>query len=108
MIEHADIQRVGLKPQAFIRQGWPCAAHPTSAKASSTPAASCPCATACACTAPTGIAARSRPGQIAKTPGTQIFDYKCRLRCSRYGRAGSADEVEISAYLEVAPFTASV
>lgn len=58
----------------------------------------------CSC----GHVGRLTPDQLALAPDTQIYDYKCRLRCSRCGRAGSGDEVEIRVYLEVAPFATRV
>lgn len=55
----------------------------------------------CAC----GHLGRLTPDQLALAPETQIYDYKCCLRCSRCGRAGSADEIEVRVYFEVSPFS---
>lgn len=45
------------------------------------------------------------PAQIAEAPDTQIYDYKCRFRCTRCGRRGDSDEIEIRVYVADAPFT---
>lgn len=58
----------------------------------------------CAC----GHHGQLSPSLIAQAPCKQIFDYKCRLRCSQCGQAGSADQVEVRVYLEVAPFAIAV
>lgn len=55
-----------------------------------------------------GHVGRLTPDQIALVPDTQIYDYKCRLRCSRCGRPGASDEVEVRNFIENAPFTTPV
>jgi hypothetical protein len=55
-----------------------------------------------------GHVGRLTPDQIALAPDTQIFDYKCRLRCSRCGRLGASDQVEVRNFIENAPFTTPV
>ena len=58
----------------------------------------------CSC----GHVGRLTPDQIALVPDTQIYDYKCRLRCSKCGRPGASDEVEVRNFIENAPFTTPV
>jgi hypothetical protein len=55
-----------------------------------------------------GHVGRLTPDQIALVPDTQIYDYKCRLRCSRCGRLGASDEVEVRNFIENAPFTTPI
>jgi hypothetical protein len=48
----------------------------------------------CSC----GHVGRLTPEQLALVPETQIYDYKCRLRCTRCGRSEAEDVVEIRSY----------
>lgn len=45
------------------------------------------------------------PKTLAQAPDTQIYEYKCRLKCSRCGRPGCTDDIEVRVYIETAPFS---
>lgn len=45
------------------------------------------------------------PSALAQAPDTQIFEYKSRLRCTRCGRPGWTDDIEVRVYIEAAPFS---